>query len=112
MSVVLPTLDAGVVARFVAGDENSLMAYYRQEYDSLLSADAETPGPELAHFRSRVAHKAMLDTWYARARFQNPIAFSAFLEEAVHWESDNQRRRHAASRRRAGEASRRGLHRR
>lgn len=100
MSVVLPTPDAGVVARFVAGDENALMALYRQEYDSLLSAAAEALGPELAHFRSRVAHMAMLDTWHACERFQNPVAFSAYLEEAVHWESDNQRRRHAALRHR------------
>lgn len=102
MSVVMPTPDAGVVARFVAGDENALVALYRQEYDSLLSAATEALGPELAHFRSRVAHKAMLDAWHARERFQNPIAFSAYLEEAVHWESDNQRRRHASLRHREG----------
>jgi hypothetical protein len=100
MSVVMPTPDPSVVARFVAGDENALVALYRQEYDSLLSAATESLGPELAHYRGRVAHKAMLDTWHARERFQNPVAFSGYLEEAVHWESDNQRRRHAALRHR------------
>lgn len=72
MSVVLPTPEAAVVARFVAGDESALVARYRQQKDSLLSAAAETLGPELAHFRSRVAHQAMLDTWHARERFPNP----------------------------------------
>lgn len=102
MSVVMPTPDAGVVSRFVAGDENALVALYRQEYDSLLTAAAESLGPELAHYRGRVAHKAMLDAWHARERFRNPIAFSGYLEEAVHWEADNQRRRHAALRHREG----------
>lgn len=101
MSVVLPTPEAAVVARFVAGDESALVARYRQQKDSLLSAAAETLGPELAHFRSRVAHQAMLDTWHARAVLK-PLAFSAYLEEAVHWESDNQRLRHAALRHREG----------
>lgn len=106
MSVVMPTPDAGVVSRFVAGDENALVALYRQEYDSLLSAAAESLGAELAHFRGRVAHKAILDAWHVRERFQNPIAFSSYLEEAVHWESEHQRRRHASLRHREGTATR------
>ena len=102
MTTVLPTPDASVVTRFVSGDENALVAVYRQEYDSLLAAAAERLGTELAHFRGRVAHKAMLDTWQTRERFQNPVALSAFLEEAVRQEADIQRRKHAALHNREG----------
>lgn len=104
MTVVLPTPDAGLVSRFAAGDENALVALYREEYDSLLAAAADRLSHELAHFRGRVAHKAMLDTWHARERFENPVAFSAFLEEAVRQEADIQRRKHAALRHREGAA--------
>jgi transmembrane sensor len=103
MSVVLPTPDAGLVARFAAGDENALVALYREEYDSLLGAAVERLGHELTHFRGRVAHKAMLDAWQARERFQNPVAFSAFLEEAVRQEADIQKRKHAALHHREGQ---------
>lgn len=96
MTAVLPTPVAGLVSRFAAGDENALLALYRDEYDSLLAAAAERLGHELAHYRGRVAHKAMLDAWQARERFRNPVAFSAFLEEAVRQEADIQRRKHAA----------------
>lgn len=104
MSVLLPTPDAGLVKRFAGGDENALIALYREEYESLLAAAAERLGHELAHFRGRVAHKAMLDTWEARQRFESPVAFSAFLEEAVRQEADIQRRKHAALRHRDGQA--------
>lgn len=104
MTAVLPTPDAGLVSRFTTGDETALVALYRAEYESLLSAAGEKLGHELAHFRGRVAHKAMLDTWHARDRFQNPVAFSAFLEEAVRQESDIQRRKHAALHHREGQA--------
>ncbi|WP_396216712.1 FecR domain-containing protein [Gemmatimonas sp.] len=102
MLVVLPTPEASVVARFSSGDENALVTLYRQEYDSLLAAASELLGRELSHFRGRVAHKAMLDAWHARERFLNPVAFSAFLEEAVRQEADIQRRKHAALHRREG----------
>lgn len=104
MSVLLPTPDAGLVKRFAGGDENALIALYREEYDSLLAAAAERLGDALTHFRGRVAHKAMLDTWEVRERFENPVAFSAFLEEAVRQEADVQRRKHAALRQRDGQA--------
>ncbi len=100
--VVLPTPDASVVARFAGGDENALVTLYRQEYDSLIAAADELLGRELSHFRARVAHKAMLDAWHARERFHNPVAFSAFLEEAVRQEAGIQRRKHAALHRREG----------
>jgi len=103
MTAVLPTPDAGLVARFAAGDENALVALYREEYDSLLAAAAERLGHELAHYRGRVAHKAMLDSWHAHERFQNPVAFSAFLEEAVRQEADIQKRKHAALHHREGQ---------
>jgi ferric-dicitrate binding protein FerR (iron transport regulator) len=45
----------------------------------------------------------MLDSWEARERFANPVAFSAFLEEAVRQEADIQRRKHAALRHRDGQ---------
>lgn len=104
MTAVLPTPDAGLVSRFAAGDENALVALYREEYDSLLAAAAERLGHELAHYRGRVAHKAMLDAWQSRERFQNPVAFSAFLEEAVRQEADIQRRKHAALHHREGQS--------
>lgn len=100
MSVVLPTPEPAVVARFASGDENALVALYRQEYDGLLAAAGESLGSELAHYRGRVAHKAMIDTWQARERFNNPMAFAAFLEEAVKQEAVVQRRKHAALHRR------------
>ena len=103
MSIAMPTPESGIVARFASGDENALITLYRQEYDSLLAAAGEALGHELAHFRGRVAHKAMLDTWQARARFNNPLAFTAFLEEAIRQESDIQRRKHAALHRRDGQ---------
>jgi transmembrane sensor len=103
MSIVLPTPEPGVVARFASGDENALVTLYRQEYDSLLAAAGEVLGHELAHFRGRVAHKSMLDSWQVRERFASPVAFSAFLEEAVRQEADIQRRKHAALHRREGQ---------
>lgn len=103
MSTVLPTPEASLSTRFVSGDENALVTIYRQEYDSLLAAAREKLGSELAHFSGRVAHKAMLDTWQARERFQNPVALSAFLEEAVRQETDIQRRKHAALHHREGQ---------
>lgn len=105
MSIVLPTPEPGVVTRFASGDENALVTLYRQEYDSLLAAAGEALGHELVHFRGRVAHKAMLDCWQARARFANPMAFNAFLEEAVRQEADIQRRKHAALHRREGQGN-------
>lgn len=104
MPAVLPTPDAGAVRRLAAGDENALVALYREEYDSLLRAAAERLGHELGHFRGRVAHQAMLDAWHARERFRNPVALSAFLEEAVRQEADIQRRKHAALHHRDGTA--------
>lgn len=104
MPVVLPTPDAALVARFSSGDENALVALYRQEYDSLLAAAGDHLGTDLAHYRGRVAHKAMLDAWDVHERFQNPSAFSAFLEEAVRQEADVQRRKHAALHHREGRA--------
>lgn len=103
MTIVLPTPEAGLVSRFSAGDENALVALYRDEFESLLDAASERLGHELTHFRGRVAHKAMLDTWEARERFQNPVAFNAFLEEAVRHEADIQRRKHAALHHREGQ---------
>jgi predicted nucleotidyltransferase len=75
-----------------------------EEYDRLRAAAAERLGHELAHFRGRVAHKAMLDIWEAHQRFESPVAFSAFVEEAVRQEADFQRRKHAALRHRDGQA--------
>lgn len=103
--VVLPTPDAGVVSRFASGDENALVTLYRHEYDDMLAAAGEYLGQELSHFRARVAHKAMLDSWHARERFRNAVAFSAFLEEAVRQESDIQRRKHAALHHREGRSA-------
>jgi ferric-dicitrate binding protein FerR (iron transport regulator) len=105
MTVVLPTPEAGLVSRFAGGDENALVALYRDEYESLLSAAAERLGHELVHYRGRVAHKAMLETWQARERFENPVAFNAFLEEAVRHEADIQRRKHAALHHREGQTT-------
>ena len=96
MSVVLHTPDAALAARFAAGDENALATLYRQQYEGLLSAARQVLGASLAHYRGRVAHKAMLDAWAARSRFQNATALQAFLEEAVQQEADVQRRKHAA----------------
>ncbi|HEY0930098.1 MAG TPA: FecR domain-containing protein [Gemmatimonas sp.] len=96
MSIVLPTPDAALAARFAGGDENALATLYRQQYDGLLSAARHVLGDDLVHYRGRVAHKAMLDAWAARDRFQNAIALGAFLEEAVQQEADVQRRKHAA----------------
>ncbi|WP_337171700.1 FecR domain-containing protein [Gemmatimonas aurantiaca] len=96
MSIVLPTPDAALAARFAGGDENALATLYRQQYDGLLSAARHILGDNLAHYSGRVAHKAMLDAWEARSRFENPAALGAFLEEAVQQESDIQRRKHAA----------------
>ena len=59
MSIVLPTPDAALAARFAGGDENALATLYRQQYDSLLSAARHVLGDDLAHYRGRVAHKAM-----------------------------------------------------
>lgn len=102
MSVVLSTPDAALAARFASGDENALATLYRQQYDSLLSASRHALGDDLARYRARVAHKAMLDTWAARTRFQNATALGAFLEEAVQQEADVQRRKHAALHHRDG----------
>lgn len=102
MLVVLPTPEPSVVARLAGGDENALVTLYRQEYDSLIVAADALLGRELSHFRGRVAHKAILDVWHARERFLNPVAFGAFLEEAVRQEADIQRRKHAALHRREG----------
>lgn len=96
MSIVLPTPDAALAARFAGGDENALATLYRQQYDSLLSAARHVLGDDLAHYRGRVAHKAMLDAWVARDRFQNATALGAFLEEAIQQEAGVQRRKHAA----------------
>ena len=104
MPAVLPTPDAGAVRRLVAGDESALVAVYREEYDGLLRAAAEHLGHELRHFRGRVAHTAMLDAWHARDRFRNPVALSAFLEEAVREEAEIQRRKHATLHHRDGPA--------
>jgi ferric-dicitrate binding protein FerR (iron transport regulator) len=105
MTTVLPTPDASIVTRFVNGDENALTLIYRQQYDGLLAAAAERLGHGLAHFRGRVAHKAMLDAWQARERFQTPVALSAFLEEATRQEADIQRHKHAALHRREDQAT-------
>jgi len=104
MPAVLPTPDAGTVRRFAAGDENALVALYREEYDGLLTAAAGHLGHELRHFRGRVAHQAMLDAWHARERFRNPVALGAFLEEAVREEAEIQRRKHATLHHRDGPA--------
>ena len=83
MTVVLPTPEPAVVSRFASGDENALVTLYRQEFDGLLAAAGEALGSVLTHYRGKVAHKAMLDAWQTRERFQNPTALAAFLEEAV-----------------------------
>jgi ferric-dicitrate binding protein FerR (iron transport regulator) len=103
MTVVLPTPEPAVVTRFASGDENALVALYRHEFDGLLEAAGEALGSDLAHYRGKVAHKAMLDTWEARERFQNPAAFAAFLEEAVRQEAGIQKRKHAALHHRHGD---------
>jgi transmembrane sensor len=105
MAVVLPLPDAALVDRFAHGDENALIALYRQEYDGLLAMAKETLGPELAAYRGKIAHAAMLDTWAARERFESPLAVSAFLEEAVKQEAHAQQRKHAALHHRPGATS-------
>jgi transmembrane sensor len=105
MTVVLPTPDASVVTRLVGGDQGALITLYRQSYDALLSAAGEALGPELAHFRGRVAENAMRNVWQERARFANPVAVTAYLEEAVRQEAEIQRRKHASLKRRDGQTS-------
>jgi ferric-dicitrate binding protein FerR (iron transport regulator) len=105
MAVVLPLPDAALVDRFAHGDENALIALYRQEYDGLLAMAKEALGPDLAAYRGKIAHAAMLDTWAARARFESPLAVAAFLEEAVRQEAHAQRRKHAALHHRPGASS-------
>lgn len=105
MAVVLPLPDAALVDRFAHGDENALIALYRQEYDGLLAMAKEVLGPELASYRGKIAHEAMLDTWAARERFESPLAVSAFLEEAVRQEAHAQQRKHAALHHRHGPAT-------
>lgn len=102
MAVVLPLPDAALVDRFAQGDENALIALYRQEYDGLLAMAKEVLGPDLAAYRGKIAHAAMLDTWAERERFESPLAISAFLEEAVRQEAHAQQRKHAALHHRAG----------
>lgn len=104
MSVDLPTPDAALVTRMVAGDESALKALYIQSYDALCGAAATALGQDLAHYRGRVAEKAMQSAWRARDRFQNPIAVAAYLGEAVQAEVDVQKRKHAALHRREGAA--------
>lgn len=104
MSVVLPTPDAALVAKLAGGDETALAAVFRQLYDGLCAAAAEMLGPDIGHFRGRVAEKAMLSAWHARARFQNPIALTAYLEEALGGEVEVQKRKHATFQHRAGNA--------
>ncbi len=96
MSVVLPTPDAALAARFAGGDENALATLYRQLYDSLLGAARQALGEDLGHFSGRVAQKAMLDAWESRAQLQNPTGLGSFLSEAIQQEADIQRRKHAA----------------
>lgn len=105
MAVVLSTPDAALVTRFAGGDQAALIALYRDAYDSLCERAAETLGPDLAHFRGRVAEKAMLNAWQARARFQNPMAFADYLDEAIQQETDIQKRKHASLHRREGQHS-------
>lgn len=103
MTVILPAPDPSLVDRFATGDENALVALYRHEYEGLLGAASEALGPDLAHYRGKVAHRAMLDTWAARERFESPLAFSAFLTEAVRQEAAIQKRKHAALRHRSSD---------
>ncbi len=105
MAVVLPLPDAALVDRFAHGDENALIALYRQEYDGLLAMAKEALGADLAAYRGKIAHAAMLDTWAARERFESPLSISAFLEEAVRQEAHAQQRKHAALHHRPGVTS-------
>ncbi|MBL0937561.1 MAG: FecR domain-containing protein [Gemmatimonadaceae bacterium] len=103
MTVVLPTPEPALVARFASGDENALMTLYRHEYDGMLDMAREELGPELEHYRGKVAHQAMLDAWESHERFQNPTALAAFLEEAVRHEAQVQHRKHATLHHRHGQ---------
>jgi ferric-dicitrate binding protein FerR (iron transport regulator) len=105
MTVVLLTPEPAVVSRFASGDENALVTLYRQEFDGLLAAAGEALGSDLTHYRGKVAHKAMLDAWQTRERFQNPTALAAFLEEAVRHEAAIQKRKHAALHHRHGDVA-------
>jgi|APMI01.1.fsa_nt_gi ferric-dicitrate binding protein FerR (iron transport regulator) len=103
MAVAFPTPDAALVTRLASGDQAALTALYRQAYDALVSRASDALGPDLAHFSGRVAEKAMLNAWQARARFQNPMALTDYLEDAVKTETDIQKRKHTSLHRRDGQ---------
>jgi ferric-dicitrate binding protein FerR (iron transport regulator) len=105
MTVVLPTPDAALVAKMASGDQTALTTLYQELYDGLAQRAAEVLPADLAHFRGRVAERAMLNAWQARERFQNPVALVDFLDEMVKQESDVQKRKHASLHRREGQGA-------
>ena len=105
MSVVLPTPNAALVAKMAAGDQGALTTLYRELYDGLAQRAAEVLPADLGHFRGRVAERAMLNAWQARARFQTPVSLVDFLDEMVKQESDVQKRKHASLHRREGQGA-------
>ncbi len=96
MSTDLSALSAAVAARFGDGDEDALITIFRQQYEGLLAKAGEALGSDLAHFRGRVAEKAMLDAWKERARLKDPAALASFLKTAIDEEGAIQRSKSAA----------------
>ncbi len=96
MADLLQPPDVTQFRAFTAGDEHALIRIYRTQYDALLAHAHEALGPELAHFRARVAQQAMLSTWDHRGRYETVEALTSALEAAIRDEAAMQRRKHAA----------------
>ncbi len=96
MADLLQRPDLTQFRAFTAGDEHALIRIYRTQYDALLAQALEELGPDLAHFRARVAQQAMLSTWDHRGRYETVDGLTAALDEAIRDEAAVQRRKHAA----------------
>ena len=88
--------DATLAQAFRQGDEQALTTFFRQEYDALLDRAATELGGDLAHYRGRVIHTAMLDVWSNRGLYATLDGVRAALHEAIREQAGIQRRKHAA----------------
>jgi len=100
------TENAALAQAFRAGDENALTTFYGREYEALLALAGRELGPDLDHFRARIAQSAMLVVWGNHARYETLDGVQAAAEEAIREQAAVQRRKHAALHHSAGSSSR------